>query len=208
MGKETSPDYYEILQVDPRAEQEIIERVYRILAKRYHPDNEHTGDANKFEILLEAYRILSDPKKRATYDENHKAAHVHQGDLLFNAPQLGSAESERRIYQAILLTLYFVRRRDATKPGVGMVDLERLLGVPEKEMEFHIWYLKEKGWIQRVETGEFAITASGVDEIIEDNILLKKDRLLPFLNESYFNPEGAKDLKTSVKATSENLPDH
>ena len=66
MGKETpAADYYEILQVNPRADQEVIERAYRLLAKRYHPDNEQTGDATKFQILIEAYRALSDPEKRA-----------------------------------------------------------------------------------------------------------------------------------------------
>ena len=45
-------------------------------------------------------------------------------------------------------------------------------------MEFHIWYLKEKGWIQRVETGGYAITASGVEVVEENDLILGKDRLL------------------------------
>ena len=184
MGKETPADYYEVLQVNPRADREIIERAYRLLAKRYHPDNEQTGDASKFEVLIEAYRVLSDPEKRAAYDNNHQAANAYQSDIFSNATQSGSAEWERGIYQAILLILYFVRRRDSFKPGVGIVELEEVVHLPEKEMEFHIWYLKEKGWIQRLETGEFAITASGVDEVIENNLLLRKDRLLPYFDES------------------------
>ena len=184
MGKETSVDYYEVLQVDPRADQEIIERAYRLLAKRYHPDNIETGDANRFEILLEAYHILSDPKKRAAYDDNHTAATTYQSDIFSNAPRFGSAEGERRLYQAILLILYFARRRDSIKPGIGIVELENVVGLPEKEMEFHIWYLKEKGWIQRLETGEFAITANGVDEVIGNDLLLRKDHLLPYFDES------------------------
>jgi hypothetical protein len=47
------------------------------------------------------------------------------------------------------------------------MELERLLGCPEKHMEFHIWYLKEKGCIERTDTGGFAITAEGVDSAIE-----------------------------------------
>jgi curved DNA-binding protein CbpA len=39
------PDYYEILQVSPLADSETIERVFRHLAKRYHPDNQESGDA-------------------------------------------------------------------------------------------------------------------------------------------------------------------
>ena len=40
-------DYYEDLQVSPNADQETIERVYRLLAKRYHPDNHLTGAPRK-----------------------------------------------------------------------------------------------------------------------------------------------------------------
>jgi len=184
MGKENSVDYYEVLQVDPRADQEIIERAYRLLAKRYHPDNMETGDASRFEILLEAYHVLSDPKKRAAYDDNHQTASTYQRDIFSNVVRLGSAEGERRLYQAILLILYFARRRDSIKPGIGIVELENVVGLPEKEMEFHIWYLKEKGWIQRLETGEFAITANGVDEVIGNDLLLRKDHLLPYFDES------------------------
>ena len=79
---------------------------------------------------------------------------------------------------AILSTLYIDRRRDTTNAGVGSFRLEQLFGCPEKTMEFHIWYLKEKGWIQRQETGEYTITASGVDIVEEDGLLNGKDHLL------------------------------
>ncbi|MEJ5370304.1 MAG: J domain-containing protein, partial [Bryobacteraceae bacterium] len=61
-------DYYELLQISPNAEPETITRVYRILAARFHPDNPHTGDAEKFQLLRKAYQVLSDPQRRAEYD--------------------------------------------------------------------------------------------------------------------------------------------
>ena len=45
-------------------------------------------------------------------------------------------------------------------------------------MEFHIWYLKEKGWIQRAELGGYTITVSGVEFVEENGLILGKDRLL------------------------------
>ena len=183
MEKETSVNYYEVLQVSPSADREMIERAFRLLAKRYHPDNKNTGDAGKFKFLVEAYRVLSDSKKRAAYDDDNKAVDNHQDSILFNAPQSRDSEAERRTNQVILFIFYLARKRDAVKPGVGIVELEKLAGLSEKELSFHIWYLKEKGWIQRIETGEFAITASGVDEVMERNLTLKKDRLLPAANE-------------------------
>lgn len=60
-------DFYEALQLSPNADGETISRVYRLLAARYHPDNGESGDSEKFLRLSEAYRILSDPEKRARY---------------------------------------------------------------------------------------------------------------------------------------------
>ena len=178
MARETFTDYYEILQVSPTADREMIERAYRLLAKRYHPDNAKTGDASKFDMLVEAYRVLSDREKRAVYDEEHKAANGDQNSSRFNGLKPRDTEAERRIHEAILSVLYLARRRNVTKAGVGIGHLERLFNLPENEMEFHIWYLKEKGWIQREETGGFAITVDGIDAVIERNMMLREDRLL------------------------------
>ncbi len=183
MEKETPADYYKILQVDPKADQEMIERAYRLLAKRYHPDNLETGDVKKFETLITAYRILSDPKERGAYDDDLQAASAYQGNVFSNPPRSGTAEGETGLYQAILLMLYFVRRRDSDKPGVGLYEIGKLIDLPDKEAAFHVWYLKEKGWIKRVETGEFAITVEGVDEVIKDGLLTKKNNLLPYFDE-------------------------
>ena len=56
MGQEPFMDYYEILQISPRTDQETIERVYRLLAKGYHPDNKKTGNVNKLDTLTKAFR--------------------------------------------------------------------------------------------------------------------------------------------------------
>src|SRR5215470_11535729 len=61
-------DYYEVLQLSPKADQDTIDRVYRLLVKRYHPDNQETGDPHKFAEVVEAYRVLADAEARAAYD--------------------------------------------------------------------------------------------------------------------------------------------
>ena len=60
---------YEILQVDPRAEPEVLEAAYRRLARKYHPDVCRTSDSvERMKELNAAYEVLGDPAKRADYD--------------------------------------------------------------------------------------------------------------------------------------------
>src|ERR1700692_126105 len=57
-------DCYEAMQLSPNADTETIERVYRMLAQRYHPDNVDTGNSELFIQLCEEYRILGNPGAR------------------------------------------------------------------------------------------------------------------------------------------------
>ena len=62
-------DYYTTLGVTKNASQEDIQRAYRKLARKYHPDVSKTPDAEeKFKDVGEAYEVLKDPDKRAKYD--------------------------------------------------------------------------------------------------------------------------------------------
>ncbi len=67
-------DYYEILQVNEKASIEIIEKAYKTLAKKYHPDLQTDEIKRKFaeeklKNLNEAYKVLSDDFLREQYDE-------------------------------------------------------------------------------------------------------------------------------------------
>lgn len=62
----TWKNYYEILQVSPNADSEIIEAAYRRLAKKHHPDV--GGDPETMKLINEAYAVLRDPDERMAYD--------------------------------------------------------------------------------------------------------------------------------------------
>lgn len=65
-------NYYDILQVNKNASQEIIEKAYKVLVKKYHPDLQEDGLKQEYEeklkLINEAYEVLSDEAKRKQYD--------------------------------------------------------------------------------------------------------------------------------------------
>ncbi|MGD8239916.1 MAG: J domain-containing protein [Armatimonadota bacterium] len=72
------PDYYEILQIHERAIPEVAERVYRVLARKYHPDV-HPAEKKKWaeQMMTElnvAYSVISDARRRAEYDAQRRQA--------------------------------------------------------------------------------------------------------------------------------------
>jgi len=179
MSSDIFTDYYEDLQISPNADNETLERVYRLLAKRYHPDNGQTGSVERFDLITQAYQTLSKPEKRAAYDATYEEAKARQWKALSGATSSRGFKDDTRLRNSILSILYVERRNGSADSAIGLWRMEKMLGWPEKILEFHIWYLKEKDWIQRTDTGGYAITATGVDIVEEHNLILSEDRLLP-----------------------------
>lgn len=77
-------NYYDILQVNQNASPEIIEKAYKTLAKKYHPDLQPEENKKQAEEILkdinEAYEILSNPISKADYDNTLKERYVSEED--------------------------------------------------------------------------------------------------------------------------------
>jgi curved DNA-binding protein len=65
-------DYYCVLQVSPNCDAKTLETAYRRLTKAYHPDHAETADVDKFNEVVEAYKILRNPEFRQEYDAIYK----------------------------------------------------------------------------------------------------------------------------------------
>jgi curved DNA-binding protein CbpA len=174
-GDDGFVDFYELLQISPNAETETINRIYRMLAARYHPDNPETGDMDLFLLLKRAHEILSDPHLRAEYDALRKAR-LEEPLSVFSLKEFAKGidgEANRRM--GVLCLLYNRRRMNHEQPGVSVLELENLMSFPREHLMFALWYLKEKGYIQQDEHSNYAISAAGVD-YVEAN--LPKNKIL------------------------------
>ena len=67
-------DYYVLLGVDPATTARGIRDAYRHLALRYHPDRAGPQSTRFFQDVVDAYRVLSDPQRRASYDDGLRHA--------------------------------------------------------------------------------------------------------------------------------------
>jgi curved DNA-binding protein CbpA len=160
------PDYYELLQISPNAEPETIHRVYRLLATRYHPDNQLTGNSERFRVLLEAYSVLSDPARRAEYDVSYQQRRQERWQPITVDEHADTDFEQEQVTRLIVLEVLYSRRRaEPGSPGVFVLDLEKLTGRPREHLEFTIWYLLQKRLVQRGENSRLDITAEGVDHL-------------------------------------------
>jgi curved DNA-binding protein len=158
-------DYYELLQISPNAELETINRVYKMLATRYHPDHPETGDLNRFLLLTEAYETLTDPGRRADYDALY-AVHNSQPIELFETRDFAigvDGEANRRM--GILCLLYNKRRSNPDDPGYSILEFETMMSLAREHLLFTMWYLKEQGLIRQDEASDYVITGAGVDYV-------------------------------------------
>ena len=169
-------DHYAVLGVDPKATSETIQKAYVALARKYHPSNGETGDAELFEAANTAYETLSDPTLRSMFD---KVKGVGQEDTgpKFSGGEFFEAlgrESVRRA--AILCVLYDRRLTKPTTPSLSMRHLELIVEATSSELSSALWYLKQRGLAASDDKSSLQITVDGMDWV-ENNKPLPQDVL-------------------------------
>lgn len=194
-------DYYELLQLSPNADTDTVERVFRHLAKKCHPDSTEAPDNDRFQKVVEAHRILADPEARAGYDVKYQEYLNHKWSLASEAGNMSAFDADRITRERLLSLLYVQRRRNMRNPGLGELTMARLLLTPSELLEFHLWYLKAQGWVERLESGMLAISAQGVDQVEKSRLRLMPDHLL----EEHYDPNRNGEEAADVNAERELL---
>ena len=123
-------NYYEILEVDKNASEEVIEKAYKTLAKKYHPDLQNNSNCqDKMRQINEAYEILSNDFKRREYDEKIKRQSVSieeyniiiqdnnrlKKDLKRVANQREMSQNQERLEEMSIMQRYYEQIKKATK---------------------------------------------------------------------------------------------
>lgn len=159
-------DWYETLQISPNADPDTIHRVFRLLAQKFHPDNQETGDAARFRELHQAYTVLSDAEQRAKYDVTYEPLRRERWRLAASASAMDNDfDREQQMRCTVLEILYTQRRTDGAKPSLSNLDLAQLTGQPREHLEFTLWYLVQRRLVIRDDRSNLTITADGVEFI-------------------------------------------
>jgi curved DNA-binding protein len=169
MNQEQFIDFYELMQISPNAEIETIQRVYRMLAARFHPDNPETGDGDRFVSLGQAYQILVNPETRAAYDMKYQLRNTQPISVFELREFAAGIDGEGNRRMGILCLLYNRRRSNPDSPGMSILEFEKLMSLPREHLMFTLWYLKDAELIRQDESSNFVVTSRGVD-YVEKNL--------------------------------------
>jgi curved DNA-binding protein len=170
-------DYYELLQISPNAELETLQRVYKMLATRYHPDNQETGDLDMFLALKKAYETLSNPQLKTEYDSHYERRNTEPIEIFELKEFTVGVDGEANRRMGILCLLYNRRRSNPEDPGLSLLEFESMMSIPREHLMFTMWYLRERECVRQDENSDFVITGTGVDYVethLPSNKLLYK----------------------------------
>lgn len=183
-------DHYTILGVDPKANSEAIQAAYAKLAQKYHKDTPQTGNQEKFESVNLAYEVLCDATLRAEFD---KIKGIDQDD---DNPQFSGAaffenlSRQNGLRMALLSILYERRQLKPYRPSLSMRHLDRMLNLTNDELNFALWYLKQRALVQSDDKSNLQITVQGMDFL--ENTLPDPEVVLRYLKPGTVEPQPTK----------------
>src|SRR3954467_9117824 len=127
MSSERSDDFYALLGIDAQVDGEQLQKIWRKLAQRWHPDHAGAEATAMFQKISAAYQVLSDPVARAAYDRRRNAA--SRASVNGAARSATAAVSARRRAPSVMLSRVsgplasLLACGIARRAEVGLIDL-------------------------------------------------------------------------------------
>jgi hypothetical protein len=172
-------DHYAVLGLEPSCDSDAIQTAYAKLAQKYHPNNRETGNKESFEAVNLAYEVLSDPNSRREFDAL-KGIGPREGAPKFSGPEFFNAFGRDTVLRsAVLCVLYDRRRTRPFTPALSLRHLESLLDATTEELNFALWYLKQRSLVAMDDKSSLQITVDGMDYLA--NSSPSAEVLMPFI---------------------------
>jgi hypothetical protein len=180
-------DHYLVLDIDPSADADVIQKAFQEQKAKYDPANTATADAEKYEAVHVAYEVLSEPSLRRAFDRL-KGVNQNESDPKFSGPGFFDALGhDNALRVAILCVLYDRRRTRPYTPTLSMRALENILAASNEEVLVALWYLKQRHMVINDDKSSLQITVDGMDFLEKHQP--SADVIMPFLKPAFV--EGA-----------------
>jgi curved DNA-binding protein CbpA len=142
-----------------------VQRIYRLLARRFHPDNRESGSDERFREVRNAYEVLGDPASRAAYDVAYFQTRQFRWRLMTEGGAEGDIQYDQAVRLRVLEILRSSRRVEPNHRGLFISDLVELTGTHREHLEYTIWYLVQKDFVVRGDSSHIMITVAGIDHL-------------------------------------------
>ena len=200
-------DHYQVLGVEPKSDSETIQRAYAKLAQKYHPDNRETGNRESFDAVNLAYEVLANPVTRREFDAL-KGIGANEGPPKFSGAEFFDAFGRDAGLRAALMCILYDRRRTKPfTPSLSLRHVEGLLDATTEELNFALWYLKQRMLVGMDDKSSLYITVDGMDSLAASRP--SPELIMPFIKTAtaaVSAPEPEAKAAEPVSPTAEQMP--
>lgn len=155
-------DHYDILGVEHNAPSEAIQAAYARLSAKFHPKNGTAPDQEKFDTVTLAFEVLCNPELRREFDKI-KGIGGDEKPRFSGLSFFDLYVRDTNLRVALLCVLYDRRRLKPFTPSLSMRHLESILNATSVDLNFALWYLKQKEMVSADDKSSLQITTAGMD---------------------------------------------